>query len=875
MAKKVIRLFDQFQPENYRLEMDIDKANLKFSGKVVIKGRKTGRPSQRLSFHQKDLKINSAKIIKHDKKGDAGIIIERINAHKSFQEVRLHSQSMIYPGNYTVTLEFSGKITDIMVGLYPCYFKNKGQQDWLVATQFESHHAREAFPCIDEPEAKATFDLTIITPKNQTVLSNMPVKSQKLVANRQSRVASKKKRPETNDKRLETEFERTPVMSSYLLAWVIGDMNYKQSKTKNGIEVRIWASSAQPESFLTYALEEAIKIQEFFAEYFQTPFPLKKMDHVALPDFEVGAMENWGLITYREAALLADPVNRSISTEQHVSLVVAHELSHQWFGNLVTMKWWDDLWLNESFASIMEHIALDNLHPDWHQWEDFTSADVISASNRDNYLDVQPVSLEVKHPDEIHTLFDGAIVYAKGARLLKMLYDYVGEEAIRNGLKNYFDKYAYKNTVRSDLWDEFSQASKQDIDSLMTPWLIKSGMPVIKISRKGNQLHLSQKRFLLAGEDDVSLWPIPLLSDKKLAIDVLDKKSASVEYKDEVEPVLNQAGSGHFVVNYTDQETKDNIKQKLIKQEIPSTGRINVLNDMLLLTQKGDFKLADIIDIVDECDREPREAVWSMLYRAIYYGSLLTEGDDRADAQIKSLKVKLSAYWYGELGWDDETHDDPNTKLLRQTALGLSVSGENKLALDEALKRFKACASVDELPSEQRGMIAGAAVRFSKQSDKIIDSLMKQYEETPNPDVQHSISAALCSTRKPEQARRIIKWGLAKNGAVRAQDLARWYALFMRNKYVRNEVWEWLKANWDERYEELGGPKTLPYFVRFAAGTITTQDRYDEFKQFFEPKLADPGLTRDIKVAFSTIESQIAWRSREESDLKKYLSKYP
>lgn len=858
MSKSVNRLFESFRPEHYDLELNIDKKNKSFTGIVKISGQKTGRPSKRITFHQKDLKFFEAKVIKHDKSGEQEIKISRINTQNSLHEVRLHSDSLIYPGKYEVEIAFSGKISDIMVGIYPCYFESNGEKDWLIASQFESHHAREGFPCIDEPEAKATFNLTLITGEKETVLSNTPIEKETTLKNDQK----------------STTFETTPIMSSYLLAFVVGDIHCVEAKTKDGVVVRSWASAAQPKEFLNFANDEAVKILEFYIDYFQTPFPLKKLDQVALPDFEVGAMENWGLITYREAAMLADPKNRSISTEQHVAMVISHELSHQWFGNLVTMRWWDDLWLNESFASIVEHIALDNLHPDWHQWEAFTSYDVIVSSNRDVHLDVQPVSLDVNHPDEIHAIFDGAIVYAKGARLLKMLFDYIGEDAMRAGLKNYFKKYAYKNTVRADLWHELSESSGKDINKLMTPWLIKSGMPVISVSRDKNQLRLEQKRFLLSGEDKDSLWPIPLLADEDLGVDIFNKRIIEIDLKNEKDIVLNKNGSGHFVVNYTDAETKSHIKQKIISREIESDGRINALNDMLLLNQNGEYSLADIIDIVDECEQEPREAVWSMLGRAIGFASLLTEGDETTEKQIKKLKIKTSQYWFDQLGWDDKEDDDPNIKLLRRTALGLSISGENKSALADALNKFEKVKSIEELPAEQRSLIAGTAVRFSKDKIAIADSLMDEYVKSTNPDVQHSIAGALCSTKDKEIAKKIISWGLSKNGAVRAQDLTRWYVGLIRNRYVRELAWQWLVEVWDERYEELGGPKTLPYFIRYSASSITTEDRADEFKKFFESKSNDTGLARDIKVAYSTIESQIEWRKREEPQLKKYLQKY-
>ncbi|MBI5357679.1 ERAP1-like C-terminal domain-containing protein [Candidatus Saccharibacteria bacterium] len=370
------------------------------------------------------------------------------------------------------------------------------------------------------------------------------------------------------------------------------------------------------------------------------------------------------------------------------------------------------------------------------------------------------------------------------------------------------------------------------------------------------------------------MWPIPLLSDKNLSVDIFDKRSLKLDLGKEKDVILNKNGSGHFVVNYTDKETKNNIKQKIIKREIDSDGRINALNDMLLLNQKGEYSLADIIDIVDECDQEPREAVWSMFSRAIGFASLLTEGDKTTESQIKKLKSKLSQYWFSELGWNDKEDDDPNTKLLRRVALALSIGGENKQALADALGKFDKAESIEELPAEQRSLIAGAAIRFSERKQEIAEKLMEEYEKSTNPDVQHSIASALCSTKDAKIAEKIISWGLNKNGAVRAQDLTRWYVGLIRNRHVRDLAWQWLVSVWDERYEELGGPKTLPYFIRYSASSITTEDRATEFKKFFDSKSNDTGLARDIKVAYSTIESQINWRKREEPKLKKYLQKY-
>jgi aminopeptidase N len=851
MGKKVTRLFEQFRPENYSLDIDIDKENLKFSGTVIITGKKTGRPSQRLTFHQKDLSITSAKVQKIGKDGPQNLVIDRINLQKSYDEVRLHSKEMIYPGNYIVTMEFSGEITKPMHGLYPTFFKKNDKQDYLLATQFEPNFARQVFPTIDEPEGKATFDLTLTVSKGLTVLSNTPVKKKSTKGTKQTVV-----------------FETTPVMSVYLLAWVIGDMHFVETITKDGVIVRSYSTTAQPKEFLKYANNEAAAILDFYANYFKTPFPLKKIDQVALPDFEVGAMENWGLITYREVALLADPVNRSQSSEQYISMVIGHEMSHQWFGNLVTMKWWDDLWLNESFASLMEHISLDHLHPDWFQWEQYAIQDIIASSNRDLYKDVQPVKVEVRHPDEIMTLFDPAIVYAKGGRLLKMLMDYIGEDAFRAGLKSYFAKYAYKNTIRDDLWREFATASGKDINALMDPWLEQSGMPQLDVERSAEGFKLSQKRFILDLEHSTRLWPVPLLTSETLSLGLLSRQTDFIAEKNAKPVIFNAHGSGHMVVRYTDEPSKEFIEQAIVEQGIPPESRINILNDYILLAKKGELSILEALEIVERCKGEPREAVWQQIARVVGTVGGLTEGDDDMEDKLKTLRRSLASTWYKTLGWDDQPDDGPNTKSLRQTMLALMVHGDDKDALAEAKKRYKAVKKVEDLPSEQRALIAGVMVRTDKD---VIDSLLIQYQETQNSDLQSSITASLASTKDPKVAAHIIDKALGKDGFVRPQDIFRWYAYMMRSHYTRDAAWKWMTSNWKHLEDIFDGGKSLDHFIVYSATPLNTREWQTKFETFFKPKMKEPALERNIKIALSEIPARVAWRNREEPKIKAYF----
>ena len=844
------RLIEQFVPENYKLDINIDPKKMTFSGTVIVKGKKVGRPSQRITFHQKGLSISTATLTKHDKNGDEEITLDRTNKHETLHELRLHSKSMLYPGNYTAKISFEGKITDNMHGLYPCYFKHDGQDKFILATQFESHHAREVFPCIDEPEAKATFDLTLTTPDDGGHLSNM------LETN-----VSKNKGLKTST------FETTPIMSTYLLAFAYGEVHHIEAKTKNDVLVRIFGHIGHSKDLFKFALKEAVDILEFYEDYFKTPFPLKKCDHIALPDFDVGAMENWGLITYRESALLTDSNNRSIPSEQYVANVISHELSHQWFGNLVTMKWWDDLWLNESFASLVEHMPLDKLHPDWHQWETYTAYDVISSSNRDIYKDVQSVGVDVNHPDEIHTLFDGAIVYSKGGRLLKMMREYIGDDVFRLATQQYFKDHAYKNTSREDLWQAMSNASKKDISKLMTPWLVQSGMPVLAVDegKDKTKRKVTQSRFVFDKDDDTQSWPTPLLPLNEVSPQILEKDAVEIDLTDDSKPfMLNKNGSGHFVVQYKNKDDLINISSLMRSQKIPSEARINVLNDQLLLTRRGDISLDEVLTTVSKMNDEPRDAVWDMIGRAIGFASGMGEKNKTIEDGIKELKYKLAENNYKKLGWEDKESDDPNTRGLRATMIGFMLSSENQETIDFVLDYFDKT-SVDKIPADRRAQVFSTIVKHGN-NNKNIDMLIDLHKESQEPDMLQSITAGLCSTKDPVQAKRILDEGLGDGGFVKPQDYFRWYLYMVRNKHVHDVAWDWLVQNWDYLYKKLADSKALDYFVTFSAGSVYTKERQKKFHDFFDSKTDIISLSRPIKVATSDIEARIAWRDR---DLKK------
>ena len=827
---KVPRLLDTFTPNHYNLTLDLTRAEEKeFSGTVIIFGEST---SESISLHSKGLTIQSATIDNQPADVSFG----------EFDELRL-SQPNLENGNHTIHINFSGTITDAMHGLYPCYFTHDGVKKQLFATQFESHHAREVFPCVDEPAAKAEYDLTLITRPGITVLGNMPVKFQK-----------------ENGDSLTTTFEKTPRMSSYLLAFVIGELHKKSAHTKSGVEVNVWATPAQNENTLDFALDIATRSIDFYDEYFGVKYPLPKSDHVALPDFSSGAMENWGLITYRESCLLADPELTPESSRRFIATVIAHELSHQWFGNLVTMNWWNDLWLNESFANMMEYVAIDALHPEWRMWEDFATNEVTAALRRDSLDGVQSVQADVNHPDEISTLFDPAIVYAKGGRLLVMVRKLIGEEAFRAGLKSYFEKFAYKNTVGNDLWQELESASGQPIVNLMNAWISQPGLPVVSVSSSHDAAILSQERFFI-GEHQPSdaLWPIPLFANQPLDVKILNQKETAVSIEKPLQ--LNCGLSAHFITKY-DESTREYLLKNIT--ELPTLDKICILQDATILARAGFENSASLLPLALSLKTETNEKVFGMAAGSLTELRKFVDDNDAARDSLKRISGEFARATFEELDWDEKDGESDDDRERRTTALSLMIYSEDKEVLNEAKTRFDNN-KLEDLPTEIRALIISANVRHFE-TPEMIENLFAAYKNTPSNDLQNDIAIGLTSTKNPETAEKILA-NIKDSNIIRPQDASRWFVYLIRTRENRQIAWNWLKENWAWVEDTFGEDKSYDDFIRYAATALLTPNELDDFRQFFEPMENIPALARTIKLGITEISARAELIERDKADV--------
>ena len=827
---KVPRLLDTLTPNHYDLTLDLTRAEEKeFSGTVIISGDSTG---ESISLHSKGLTIQSATIDNQPADVSFG----------EFDELRL-SQPNLKNGNHTIHIIFSGTITDAMHGLYPCYFTHDGVKKQLFATQFESHHAREVFPCVDEPAAKAEYDLTLVTRTGITVLGNMPAKSEE----------------ENGDSRT-TTFEKTPRMSSYLLAFVIGELHKKTARTKSGVEVNIWATPAQNENTLDFALDIATRSIDFYDEYFGVKYPLPKSDHVALPDFSSGAMENWGLITYRESCLLADPELTPESSRRFIATVIAHELSHQWFGNLVTMNWWNDLWLNESFANMMEYVAIDALQPDWRMWEDFATNEVTAALRRDSLDGVQSVQADVNHPDEISTLFDPAIVYAKGGRLLVMVRKLIGEEAFRAGLKSYFEKFAYKNTVGNDLWQELESASGQPIVNLMNAWISQPGLPVVSVSSSHDTATLSQERFFI-GEHQPSdaLWPIPLFANQPLDVKILNQKETTVSIEKPLQ--LNCGLSAHFITKY-DESTREYLLKNIT--ELPTLDKICILQDATILARAGFENSASLLPLALSLKTETNEKVFGMAAGALTELRKFVDDNDAARDSLKKISGEFARATFEELGWDEKAGESDDDRERRTTALSLMMYSEDKEVLNEAKTRFDNN-KLEDLPTEIRALIISANVRHFE-TPEMIENLFAAYKNTPSNDLQNDIAIGLTSTKNPKTAEKTLA-NIKDSNVIRPQDASRWFVYLIRTQENRQIAWNWLKENWTWVEGTFGEDKSYDDFIRYAATALLTTNELNDFRQFFEPMENIPALARTIKLGITEISARVELIERDKTDV--------
>lgn len=839
---EVKRFYETFHPDHYDIYLDISREKKSFHGKTIVVG---DAQEELVKLNQKYLKITSVRV--DQKKAD-------FDYNDKEEVVNIKAGKV---GEMKIEVDFEGKLTDSMMGIYPSYYEVDGEKKQLVGTQFETTFARQAFPCVDEPEAKATFALAIKFDEKpgETIISNQP---------------------EEKFKDGVHYFKPTLRMSSYLVAFVFGDMQKKLTKTKSGVEIGVFATKAHKAKELDFALDIAKRSIEFYEDFYETPYPLEHSYQVALPDFSAGAMENWGCVTYREAYLLLDPDNTSLDMKQLVATVIAHELAHQWFGDLVTMKWWDNLWLNESFANMMEYVAVDALEPNWKIWEMFQTSEVPAALQRDATDGVQSVHVMVNDPAEIDALFDSAIVYAKGSRMLVMVRALLADKALREGLKNYFAAHQYSNATGDDLWKALGEASGLDIGAIMHSWLEQPGYPVVNAKVEDGKLVLTQKQFFIGeGKDVGRKWQIPLNANYAAVPKIMkDEKLVVGDYKDLLAnngtPFrLNVGNNSDFIVKY-DQTLLDDILSHV--DELDAVDKLQLLQDFRLLAEGGQMSYADIVPLLPKFADSTSPIVNNALYRIMAtLRNFVTPGSDE-EKQLKRLYDLLSERQVKRLGLIPKAGESNDDNLTRPYVVSASLYAEN----DDTINGLHAIYSensdnLEGISADIRSAVLANEVKnFGNMT--LFDKLIKKYQETSDASLKQDLCAGITSTKMPEIIDAIVD-DFENAQVVKPQDLRAWYRNVLANPFGQEQAWNWIRLEWPWLEATVGGDMEFATFITVTANIFHTEERLNQFKDFFEPKINTPGLTREIKMDTKVIETKVNLVKKEQAAVNAAIAK--
>ena len=844
------------RPRHYRITLQPDLDKFTFDGLELI-DVEIAETTSEIVLNADEMQVHTATLVKDGSSQRA----TAITPDGERETVTLSFANPIAPGAAQLDLRFTGALNDKLRGFYRSQYVNpEGEVSYLATTQFEATDARRAFPCWDEPSCKATFQLTLNIPTQMVAVSNTPIIDQAgLDAGYKSIM-----------------FARTPVMSTYLMAFVIGDLTYIEQEAANNTRVGVWTTRGKEEQG-RFALETSARMLSFFNDYFGIPYPLEKLDHIAIPDFAAGAMENWGCITYRETALLVDPDNSSAGTRQRVAEVVAHEMAHMWFGDLVTMEWWDDLWLNESFASWMGTKAVDWAFPEWQMWTQFVNMDTNRALSLDGLKNSHPIEQEVKDPSEISQLFD-AISYSKGASVIRMLEQFLTPEVFQQGLHQYLNANQYANARTEHLWAALEEASQQPVTAIMGTWTGQMGYPVLRVEAHESgdhlELALSQERFVydnLMGESEPEqmVWQVPvgvvqsgngegqiLVMDSPQARLRLDRPAGADGWFK-----VNPLQTGFFRVNYSEADW-----QRLIPAisalTLPATDRLGIQNDAYALSKAGLLPVTQFLALAEAYKNEDDASVWSDLASNLRDIELLV-ADEPYHENYRSFARNLFGPAARRIGWEARDGEGHLDALLRSTVLSQAGSYGDPEFLSQARERFDAYVKdASSLHPDLRGLVFSLAAQGGDE-----ETYSRLWELERKADLQEEkirLLLALGRFTQPELLQETLRRALTDD--VRSQDTIMVITAVAANLRGRQPAWQFVKDNWaefDRRYGD--GGFGLMRLVSICSNFVDA-DKLAEVETFFQEHPA-PAAERTIRQALERVRLNVRWLELNRAEL--------
>jgi puromycin-sensitive aminopeptidase len=817
------RLPRDARPHRYDLTLRPDLDEACFDGRVVV-DLEVLEATSRLVLHAVDLEIEAVRL-----EAPGGRSSEpRWEAIPSEQMLALVFDQPVPVGRYLLTIDFAGSLNDKLRGFYRSTFRDDdGQRQVIAITQFEAPDARRAFPCWDEPDFKAVFSVTLVAQEGLTGISNGALLSSRSL----------------DDGRVEMRFADTMLMSTYLVAFLVGPFELSEPVMVDGIPVRVAAVPGKI-GLRRYALEVAEHSLHFLGEYFGIPYPGGKLDHVAVPDFAFGAMENLGCATYRESLLLAEPDTAAQTELQRIAIVVAHETSHMWFGDLVTMKWWDGIWLNEAFATFMELTTVHAFRPEWQVWTAF-GAGKAAALSVDGLIATRPVQFPVGPPEEAEGMFD-VLTYQKGGSVLRMLEQFLGPEVFRKGISHYLATHAYGNTETADLWDALESISGEPVRTIMGTWILQGGYPMISAELgddgKGGTdpatIMLSQKRFVYrrptTADGPAERWAVPVNLRASIGGTIhherllLEHGEASYTFPGPVDwVVVNDGAWGFYRVRYSPQ-LWDRLVQAGPGAVLNPLERLQLVGDTWAAVVAGEAELSEWAAAARAVTADPDPDVWGQVAAVLTSLDLIVSDADRP--VLQRFAEELAREPWEQVGWDPRPEESDRTATARaRIAKVLADFGRDPNVIAEARRRFATHleeALYDPLAPDLVGVAARISV--SEGGEQGWSEVLDAYRDAEGPHEQLRYLHALSET--PHLGLRLRTLELMAGPEVRSQDAPFVIAEVMARRGAASEVWAWVEQNWDRMVARF--PSSLLIRVFEATAAIVDPDLADRVHRF-------------------------------------------
>ncbi|CDH16259.1 probable Alanine/arginine aminopeptidase [Zygosaccharomyces bailii ISA1307] len=840
-------------PLHYDLTLEPDFKTFKFSGHLKLDFKVNDQKLDSIYLNTEAIELNAATI-----EGQEPLAIEN-DAENQVTEFKFPQGTLAGKEKVTLDIKYTGELNDHMAGFYRAKYEDKltGETKYMATTQMEPTDARRAFPCYDEPNRKATFDITLVSEPHLTHLSNMDVKAESVEGGKKV-----------------THFNTTPKMSTYLVAFIVAELKYVENKDFR-IPVRCYATPGN-EHLGQYAADLTAKTLAFFEKAFGIQYPLPKLDNVAVHEFSAGAMENWGLVTYRVVDVLLDKENSTLGRIQRVAEVVQHELAHQWFGNLVTMDWWEGLWLNEGFATWMSWYSCNEFQPDWKVWEEYVTDTLQNALALDSLRSSHPIEVPVRRADEINQIFD-AISYSKGSSVLRMVSKWLGEDTFIKGVSQYLQKFKYGNAQTVDLWDSLSEASGKDVRKVMDIWTKKVGYPVISVKEDGGKITFSQNRYLSTGdlkpEEDETLYPVFLALSTKKGVDnslVLNERSKTIELEDPSFFKVNAAQAGIYITSYSDERWTKFGQQA---EFLPVEDRVGLVADAKALSASGYTSTKNFLNLVSQWNDEQSFVVWEQILNSLsaLKAAWIFEPQETQDA-LNNFTKKLVSSKAHNLGWKFSSTDSFATQRLKVAMFGAACSAKDQEVEKAALEMFAKYTAGDKkaIPALIKPIVFNAAARAGG-----ADNYEKIFHIYKNPVSNDEKLAALRTLGRFEDSKLLERTlSYLTDGTVLNQDIYIPMQGMRSHRQGIEALWSWLQKNWDDVSKRLPpGLSMLGSVVVISTSAFTSLEAVDQIKKFFSDK-STKGFDQNLAQSLDTIVSKAKWINRDREVVKKYLKEH-